>query len=73
MVTHRAGITLDVLDGYELWEAAAACGLHILPEGEDHTTDAVIAESAAADQQYREARQRKATKMAEKNQAKPLG
>lgn len=28
-IIHRAGITLDQAERYELWELAAACGLHL--------------------------------------------
>lgn len=63
---HRVGITLPQADGYELWELAAACGLHLYEAGVDDTTAAVQAQSKAdyENPEYREARMRKAEKAA---------
>lgn len=60
----RAGVSWSDLHTMRLWEIWAAIGGHLLPEGEDHTTDRVIAESEDAAQRFADARARKAEKAA---------
>lgn len=74
LIHTRASLSKADADGYELWELAAACGLHLLPEGEDETTEQVVADSAAAAEAHAEKRRERIARAnaqrAEKRQQK---
>ena len=69
-IIHRAGVTLSEAERYELWELAAACGLHLGETVGERDQREIIDKKQAEWEQTGDERTRKLREAAERRKAK---
>lgn len=71
-IASRSGISLPAADQYELWELAAACGVHLIETWQQHDEREVIARAQKEYEEHKDQRDAKILEVQEQRKQRAL-